>query len=459
MFHSIIQNKLGLSKNDKLYRQAYLLLSIMSVVVFVLLFYILYNLLVTHLYMIMSLEVLSLLFIYLSWYVLIKKKNIDLSSNILLLTIFTLTLLFFFDQKHHDYALAQAVIFPTFCIYLKGFKKGTLYSLIYISIVLALAFTGIGNWEEVAFTSTSFTNLTFTYLVLIAIIYYYEFSRSEAFSIIEKAHKELEGYKENLEEKVHIALEEKRQQEAILIQQSKMAIMGEMIDSIAHQWKQPLSTTATIIQASKIKDNLAHKHDSEKEEVFDKIMAQVEYMDKTISDFSNFFKPQTQYEFFSFQDTLNDVNQILQAPFKNHKINFKCEQDYHHIMIKGHRSEFSQVLLNILSNAKDAITDRIEQKSLSYGEGEIRLALSIRNHDIEICISDNGGGIPSTVLDNIFDAYFTTKKDKGTGIGLYMSQMIMKNHMRGDIHAENKGDGTAIYLTLQGVEKLSENEG
>jgi len=402
----------------------------------------------------MGLEILSLFATYVSWYVLTKKKNVSLAATILLLMISTLTLLFFFDQQHRDYAFAQAVFLPVFCIYLKGFRLGTLYSSVYIFIVLAIAFPGIDTWEAVPFTVTSFTNLTFTYIVVILAIYYYELSRTEAFKIIEEAHKELQDYKDNLEKKVEIALEEKRQQEAILIQQSKMATMGEMIASIAHQWKQPLATTSSIIHSARIKDTLDHKHDPAIDQVYDNIMSQIEYMDKTVSDFSNFFKPRTEHEFFSLSLAIEDVIKILQPQLKKHTIDFENMLEDDSIMIEGHRNEFSQVLLNIISNAKDAIVENIKQNKLSKGEGKIRLEVSIDHHDIEICVCDNGGGIPSEVMHNIFDPYFTTKTDEiGTGIGLYMSKMIMESHMQGQITAENKDEGACIYVNLKGIKK------
>ena len=456
MFHSIIQKRLGLTPNDKLYRQAFLLLSIQVVASSVLLFYVIFNLFVTHLYLIMALEIISLLTIYISWYILTRKKDISLSSTILLATIFLLTILFFFDQKHHDYALAQAVMFPVLCIYLKGFRLGTIYSTLYILIVLSLAFTGINTWEAVPFTATSFTNLTFTYIVVVLVIYYYEFSRSEAFDIIESSNKELHDYKENLEEKVEKALEEKRYQEAILVQQSKMAVMGEMIASIAHQWKQPLSTVASIANTAKLKNNLSIQKDGHICETFDSILTQVEYMDQTIADFSNFFRPKKKKEFFPLSRSIDDILKILKPQLTKYQIKVQCNEKQEKLIVEGYRSEFSQVLLNILTNAKDAILENINKGNISEGEGKVNIDAYFEDNKIRISICDNGGGIPDDIMHNIFTPYFTTKSEElGTGIGLYMSKMIIDSHMKGDITAKNIENGFCIELQLQGVEKRS----
>lgn len=455
MFHSIIQNKLGLTPEDKLYRQAFLLLSIQAVASSVLLFYVIFNLFFTHLYLIMALEIISLISIYVSWYILTRKKDISLSSSILLATIFLLTILFFFDQKDHDYALAQAVMFPVLCIYLKGFKAGTLYSIFYILIVLALAFSGIDNWEAVPFTVTSFTNLTFTFIVVILVIYYYEFSRSEAFDIIETANKELKDYKENLEVKVENALEEKRYQEAILVQQSKMAAMGEMIASITHQWKQPLSIVASIANAAKMKGNLNLKHELPDIEPYENILTQVAYMDQTISDFSNFFKPKEKQEFFPLKRSIDDVLKILHPQLTKHQIKIECSQELGKLVLEGYRSEFSQVLLNVLSNAKDAILENIQAGKLKKDAGEISINAFFEDNRVNLEICDNGGGIDNDIMPNIFTPYFTTKgKELGTGIGLYMSKMIMDSHMKGDIMAKNIEKGACITLRLRGIHKL-----
>ncbi len=452
MFHSILHKRLGLTSKDKSYRQAYLLLSTLSVVVFVLLFYITYNLIVTKLYYIAALEFISLYFSYLSWYVLVKRKNISTASTILVLTIFALTLLFIFDHKHKDYALAQAVMFPVLTIYLKGLRVGTLYSFVYITAVLVIAFFGIDNWDPVPFTSTSFTNLLFTYLVVISLIYYYEVSRVEAFEIIERSHKELKGYKDNLELKVKEALEEKHQQEQILIQQSKMAVMGEMIAFIAHQWKQPLAITSSVISKEKIKNELSTQPKGLEDQFFDSVLAQLTYMDKTISDFSGFFKPDRKKEFFSLSSSIEDVLKILEYQLSKHQIQVENRVPEATFMIEGYRNEFSQVLLNVVSNAKDAICEKMEKGSISSGEGKIRIEATFETNKIHLLICDNGGGIPEDKLPDIFHSYITTKT-KGTGIGLYMSKIIMETHMQGSISASNREEGACIDLELRGVQR------
>ena len=454
MFHPIIQKKLGFTPKDKSYRRAYLILTTLFLLVFVLLFYIGYNLVVTHLYYIVALEVISLLMAYLTWYMLIHKKNIALSSTLLIVTIFILTLLFIFDQKHHDYALAQAVMLPILAIYLKGLKEGTLFSLAYIGAVLAIAFSGIDTWEAVPFTTTSFTYLGFTYFVVIALIYYYEFSRTEAFNIIEKSHQELKGYQNNLEQKVEEALLEKGQQEQILIQQSKMAMMGEMIASIAHQWKQPLATTAAIIETAKVENGIANKSDPRTEEVFEDVLHQVHFMNQTINDFTEFFTPNKEKEFFSLNTSVDDVLRIAQAQLHKHKISFENKIPENSLMVEGYKNEFSQVLLNIVTNAKDAIVENINRGKIPSDQGKIIIDATINDNKIDLSICDNGGGIPDELMGRIFDAYFTTKKEiKGTGIGLYMSKIIINTHMHGDIKAENGAEGACFHLQLRGIKK------
>ncbi len=455
MFHSILQKKLGLTIDNKAYRQAFLVLSTLSLLVFVLLFYIIYNLVVTQLYLIIALEVISLAFAALTWYVLTKKRDISLASTILILTIFFLTLLFIFDQKHHDYALAQAVMLPVLSIYLKGLKKGTLYSVLYIGAVLSIAFFGIDNWDPVPFTATSFTNLAFTYIVVILLVYYFELSRVEAFGIIQKAHQELHEYKDHLEQKVEEALKEKRQQEDILIQQSKMAVMGEMIASIAHQWKQPLATTSAIVNAAKIEHKLSGVNNPKLDETFDNVLAQVEFMDQTVMDFSSFFKPKKKQEFFPIDNSIENVLKILSPQLKKHSIAVINNVSPAQFILEGYQNEFSQVLLNIMTNAKDAILQNIDKHVIKPDEGKISIAIKKEAHRIILTICDNGGGISDEVMDHIFNPYFTTKEDDvGTGIGLYMSKIIMDTHMNGSISAYNTAEGACISLNLRGIEKL-----
>jgi len=156
-------------------------------------------------------------------------------------------------------------------------------------------------------------------------------------------------------------------------------------------------------------------------------------------DFRDFFKPQREKTEFPLDRAIDHALKIVGASFQDHDItiNFAAGEE---ILVKGFPNEFSQVLLNLLNNAKDAILERGRR------DGKIDIAFGQDEENIRVSVRDNAGGIPAAVLPKIFDPYFTTK-EKGTGIGLYMSKMIM-DHMDGTIAACNAGEGAELILTL-----------
>jgi len=250
---------------------------------------------------------------------------------------------------------------------------------------------------------------------------------------------------DNLESKINEEIFKRSEQEKLLIQQSKLASMGEMIGNIAHQWRQPLGELSAILM------NLQVKHEfNDLDGVFliqsiqqcNKINA---YMSNTISDFQNFFKPSKDKEVFEISEACQRAIAILQASLKYHGIEFHFDIS-ESMQVLGYPNEFAQALLNILSNAKDVLRDR------EVSNPFIRLQLKKGYRYILIIIEDNGRGIAPEHMDRIFEPYFTTKYAKqGTGIGLYMTKMIIENNMNGIIEVKNTEQGALFTIKLPSV--------
>lgn len=260
----------------------------------------------------------------------------------------------------------------------------------------------------------------------------------------EKA-KHLLSINQNLEKIVAEEIAKQKEQEYLLIQQSKMAAMGEMISSIAHQWRQPLNVISVLVQ--NLED--AYRYEELDETLIrstvEKTMNQLHFMSKTIDDFRNFFKPDKEKDLFRIKDTILEVAGILETRLKKHTISFEITGD--NIEFVSYRNEFKQVILNLINNACDAIIERQTRKEII--EGFVNATVRVNNKEIVITIRDNGGGIPNHVIDRIFEPYFTTKDtDKGTGIGLYMSASIIKNHMDGTINAHTVEGGAEFIICL-----------
>ncbi len=222
----------------------------------------------------------------------------------------------------------------------------------------------------------------------------------------------------SLNDKIQKALNENMKQLELLQQQSKLASMGEMIGSIAHQWRQPLNALAINLQ--NLEDDYEEGLINEEflENFVEKNMKIINFMSKTIDDFRNFFKTDKEKKNFSVKSAINEVIMIQSAQLSNLDIEITIKGD--DFMLYSYESEFKQVILNIINNAKDAIEKN----------GKIDIILK----DKTVIIKDNGSGIPKELLNRIFEPYFTTKEQgKGTGIGLYMSKIIIEDHMNGKI--------------------------
>jgi PAS domain S-box-containing protein len=244
---------------------------------------------------------------------------------------------------------------------------------------------------------------------------------------------------ENLENRVKEETAKNMAQERLLIQQSRLAAMGEMIGNIAHQWRQPINALALLL--ANIKD--AYEYHELDKEYLDKEVGKgqqmIQKMSSTIDDFRNFFKPNKAKQSFRASDGVEEAIKLVNESFKNNNIEIARDKSTEFCVVSGYPNEFAQVVLNALSNAKDAI---IEKKA----HGKVHVRFEQGTDTVTISIRDNGGGIPEEILPKVFDPYFTTK-EKGTGIGLYMSKMIM-DHMDGGIAIRNVDGGTEVLLTL-----------
>ncbi|MBF0317675.1 MAG: GAF domain-containing protein [Nitrospirae bacterium] len=250
----------------------------------------------------------------------------------------------------------------------------------------------------------------------------------------------------------------KRQtQEQMLIQQSKMAAMGEMIGMIAHQWKQSLNAVALIAQGLVIDHELGGLDDKKIQQVFASTMGQVRFMVKTMDDFRDFLKPAKTKVSFDVKTAIDELISMFNHVFSKHAVNINLMAEHvPNPMTEGYPNEFKQVILNILNNAKDAIVSRRNTDTNLQGQIEIEMTNSLMQKDaptdnkgqIVIVIRDNGGGIPDDILERIFESYFTTKGADGTGIGLYMSKTIIETNMDGSLTVRNIDDGAEFTITL-----------
>jgi len=265
-------------------------------------------------------------------------------------------------------------------------------------------------------------------------------------------HKRLEGelrrLNETLAEQVETEVtariavqEEKKAQEELLLQQSKMAAMGEMIGAIAHQWNQPLNVIALIVQnfAEDYRDGEVDEKQVEKLE--NQLIEQVRFMSQTMNDFRNFFKPSKEKTVFAACESAGSVAKLLKPQFDKHRVTVTIHP-HEHFQVNGYPNEFKQVVLNILNNARDVFEEKKQA-------GQIDLLFEHDEAYGTIRIRDNGGGVPETLLpEKLFEPYVTTKGEKGTGIGLQICKTIIEKNMGGNLSVQNVENGAEFVIRL-----------
>lgn len=251
---------------------------------------------------------------------------------------------------------------------------------------------------------------------------------------------ELETFNQRLQEEISKAVEKNRTQEKILMQQAKMAEIGSMVESIAHQWRQPLNILGLSMTRLNINHSLGNTQDVEK--VIEIVEQQIEYMSQTIDDFRNFFKQDQMQSKVNVSGLINEVETLLGPLLASKRIVMIRDIDPT-IEILVYHNELKQVLINIVNNAREAIEQHKSKKR------EIHVSCVNDKYHCTISIEDSGGGVPHHIIDKIFDPYFTTKfESQGTGIGLYMAKMIIEKHCLGKLSVYNTRNGACFEVRL-----------
>jgi len=240
-------------------------------------------------------------------------------------------------------------------------------------------------------------------------------------------------------------MKKQQEQEQMMIEQSKMAAMGEMISAIAHQWRQPLNILALYVQDVSGAYEMGEIDEDYVNKMVSNSMKQIDFMSSTIDDFRSFFTPNKNKEQFSIVQQLNKTIDLLRPQLKAHNITIELSDTDCEIF--GYPNEFQQVALNLINNAKDAILDK--QKENNELKGVITISGEKIDSDFVLSFLDNGTGIKEEILQKVFEPYFTTKfPQNGTGVGLYMAKEIIERHYYGSISVANKNDGAEFLIRI-----------
>jgi len=347
--------------------------------------------------------------------------------------------------------------YPIILLYSQSTKRG-IYWLSFMIIMLLIA--PLQPIVSVHYSLYQVTYLSFVLLFVSIIIYFYQLKMDEAKNLILEQQNKLVGFNaelanqveektanlidlnESLEIKVQEKVEELIQKDNILTTQSKQAVMGEMISMIAHQWRQPLSTITLHISNLKIKRLLGKPvNDEETYKTFDEISDMIIYLSDTIDDFKTFFHPDKELVEIDIYLLLDKAVSFILPKLTERDIDVIVEKN-EQILVTTYTNEFIQVILNLLNNAVDVLS------SAQILDPKITLIVKEENDKVIVYVIDNAHGISDLDLGFIFEPYFSTKGKNGTGLGLYMSQMILQKQFNGDIKVETSENGSTFIVEI-----------
>ncbi|MDX4062818.1 transporter substrate-binding domain-containing protein [Aliarcobacter skirrowii] len=296
----------------------------------------------------------------------------------------------------------------------------------------------VNRWNNVQFQ----TNFDYTAIwLLLAAIFLITFAflyrnyilknlNNKLKNLVNEKTKSLHEINKNLEILVEKKSRDLIQKENLLNHQAKMAAMGEMLENIAHQWRQPLSVISTMATSLKLKQEMKILEDKEFFQSLDIINNASQHLSNTIDDFRNFFSSEKEINKFLISNTIKKSILLLKSSIDKH--NITIVEDIEDSELLSYESELMQVILNIISNSIDILKDKNIDSRYIY------FKTTILNNNLIITISDSGGGIDKKILNRVFEPYFTTKhKSQGTGIGLYMSLQIVTKHLHGKLSVKN----------------------
>jgi len=311
---------------------------------------------------------------------------------------------------------------------LLGKKYGLLTAvLILFSIVL------ISNKFDLEISTFAYSTFYSFFIIFTAFLYF--FLRKVEWDAIE-----FQLLNTKLKENIEGEQQQRKEQEQMLLRQCRMANMGEMLDSIAHQWRQPLMHINSILLNMDNALETKEKDGKYLEDKIDEVATLTSHMSQTIEDFRGLFKNEKEFTEFTLNKVLSDVLALMKNILNNVAIENNADSD---LSVMGYRSEFMQVIIILIANAVEALNNRhIKNK-------KILIRTSNDGNEAIITIEDNAGGINAGDINSIFDPYFTTKEQKGgTGLGLYIAKIIVEQKMGGKISVKNKESGAEFTIVI-----------
>jgi len=381
-----------------------------------------------------------------------NEKRFFLIARITFLMAFSTIFILMFHTKEQATLLVwlSTAMYALFMLF--GRREGWIWFMAIVSIIVVLY---IYNNALLGISGTELIVWIVNIVIILYIVDWYETTKEASTQrLLEMQHAladkveektyELQELNRALKEKVQIEVEKNREKENQLLAQSRLVQMGEMLSMIAHQWRQPLAAISATSATLELKAGMDRLSNTDVQNKAHNISNYAQHLSKTIDDFRDFFKPNRSKEEASFDIIATDVLSIIHNLLKNKSITVVTDfQD--HTKMQTYSNELKQVVLNLIKNAEDVLLER------EISNPEIIICTLKENDSIVLTVEDNGGGIDKTIIEKIFDPYFSTKKNKdGTGLGLYMSKIIVEDHCEGKLSVSDGQNGAVFKISLKG---------
>lgn len=384
----------------------------------------------------------SFVFIYLIYFLRTTKK-IDFVSTFLVSMLTLLVVFYIYIEKGSNDSFIWIPAWLFFLFFLKGFKQGLIIASILGLSLLALMVNFYLD-EANPFTIVSLINISFAYFIFIAILVVYQY-------LLKNAENRLIEANNSLESKIEEAIEKINNQQLLLIQKSKLEDLGETFAMLSHQWQQPLSLIAIdtniLLEKLKKEKNIEDKQKEDIKYYLDTISNKTQFMFETLNDFNEFLSPYKKENDFNVFEAIEKISSLLKPILKTKDIKILIKEDsFKDGFVFGKENEFKQIILNILTNSLHSIEEQRKNKPLL--EGKISIYIK-KEKNLIISIKDNGTGI-KLKEKNLFKP-FITNKEKGTGLGLYMSGLIVEN-LGGNIEIKDIENGCEVKIYLPYIE-------
>lgn len=385
-----------------------------------------------------------------------KTEYFGLITSILTIEFITLFDMLILISHPADLKHTWLLTFPALIFFFKGTKTWLSWIAFFI---LSLFILKLQPFHPIDYTLGEVFYISVVLSIMTVVIYFYKSRLDQGTVIITRQKEQLEALAKELESKVqektkelkqlNLNLEQKVEEkakqliekDAMILAQSRQAAMGEMISMIAHQWRQPLSTITLQISNLKINSMLGKSSIEETNDALEHISETIIYLSETIDDFQSFFKPNKIQEKKNICELIERGTNFAKPRLTVAGIELRnsCNKEMY---VLTYPNEFAQVIINIINNAIDVLLERNIKNPL------INVNIIHNKEIIEIYIGDNAGGIDPQIINSIFEPYFSTKGKNGTGLGLYMSKIIIEKELGGLLQVENNNEGAQFIIKI-----------